>query len=356
MSETGDGAMTTVVHAGEEDNASAVALWTANAKDGLYTRHANPTVAAFEAKMQALEGGAAAVAMASGMAAVSQTLLSLLRQGDRLVVPAKVFVGVRTLLSDFLPHYGIDVAPVDMNDRDALRSALEAPGVAAVYCETISNPWAEAVDVPGIVAVAREAGVPVIVDNTLATPHLFRPIEAGADIVLHSASKYIGGHGDAIGGVVVTREAGAAEPIRTARRILGGILSPANAYLLQRGLKTLSMRMERHCANAEAVAAFLAGHPKVRRVNYPGLESAPDHATAASFLPRFGGLLSFELHEQFDHRRLVDALTMCKSRYSFGEPGTVALIQDWIRLIRLSVGLEDAADIVADLSRALDDA
>jgi methionine-gamma-lyase len=345
---------TRLIHGGEPADASAVAIHPANAYADHYSRHTNPTVEALEAKVRELEGGAFTVATATGMAAVSQTLLGLLRQGDRLVVHRRIFIGVRTLLEDFLPHYGIEVVAVDLNDPGLLARALEAPATAAVYFETLSNPHIEVVDAPAVLAAVRRAGVLSLVDNTLLTPCLFRPLEHGADVVIHSASKYIGGHGDALGGVVTLRDPAQGEQVLKARRILGGMLSPHNAYLLQRGLKTLPMRMERHCASALRVAAFLDEHPRVRKVNHPSLASSPDHARAASFLKRFGGLMSLELADREEQARFLGALRLCKVRFSFGEPGTTLLAQDWTEVTRLSVGLESPEEIVADLAQALE--
>ncbi len=348
-----DALMTNVIHTGEDSSASAVPIYVASSIGDTYGRHTNPTVEALEAKLRELEGGAVTVATASGMAAVSQTLLSLLTTGDRLVVHTNVFVGVRALLADFFPGLGIRVDKVDMRDLDQLLQALEEPA-AAVYFETISNPHINVIDAPRAIEIAKRASVPVIVDNTLLSPHLFRPLEHGADAVIQSASKYIGGHGDAIGGLVTTRDAELGERIRKVRRLFGGVLSPNSAYLLLRGLKTLPLRMERHCANAARVAELLAGHPRVREVSYPGLPSSPDGERARSFLRAFGGLMSFRLGSAEETGRFKQALRLGKVRFSFGEPGTILLTQDWTDVIRLSVGLENPEDILADLQQALD--
>jgi cystathionine beta-lyase/cystathionine gamma-synthase len=348
-----DRQMTLAIHGGEDPAASAFPLYLANAVGDVYTRHTNPTIEALETKFRQLEGGAVTVATASGMAAIGQTLLSLLRTGDRLIVHCNIFVGVRTLLQDFFPNLGIRVAAVDLRDLDQLSRALEEPA-AAVYFETLSNPDINVIDAPRAIAVAKRAGVPVVVDNTLLTPCLFRPLEHGADVVVHSASKYIGGHGDALGGLVTTNDPVLGEKLRKARRLFGGIPAPTNAYLLMRGLKTLPLRMERHSRNAAHVALVLAAHPRVREVNYPGLPSSPDGPRARSFLRAFGGLMSFRLASAREAERFKQGLVQGKVRFSFGELGTILLTQDWTDLIRLSVGLEDPADIAADLTRALD--
>jgi methionine-gamma-lyase len=348
-----DALLTEAIHAGEDPAASAFPIYTANSVGDTYSRHTNPTVEALENKFRALEGGAVTVATASGMAAISQTLLSLLKTGDRLVVHRNIFVGVRTLLKDFFPNLGIRVDAIDMREEGELSRALAEPA-AAVYFETVSNPHIDVIDAPRALRIANRAGVPAIVDNTLLSPCLFRPLEHGADIVIHSASKYIGGHGDALGGLVTTGETMRGEEIRKARRLFGGILSPTSAYFLLRGLKTLPMRMERHSANALRVAEFLAGHPRVREVNYPGLPSSPEGERARSFLSAFGGLMSFRLSSAEEAERFKRALAMGKVRFSFGELGTILLTQDWTDLIRLSVGLERPEDILTDLANALD--
>ncbi|HYH46667.1 MAG TPA: PLP-dependent transferase [Thermoanaerobaculia bacterium] len=348
-----DALMTLAIHAGEDPAASAVAIHPANSVGDTYGRHTNPTVEALEAKFQQLEGGGVTVATATGMAAISQTLLALLRTGDRLVVHCNIFVGVRTLLADYFPGLGIRVDAVDMRDLGELARALQEPA-AAVYFETVSNPHINVIDAPRAIAVANRAGIPVIVDNTLLSPCLFRPLAHGADVVVHSASKYIGGHGDALGGLVTARDPALAEQIRKARRLFGGMLNPHGAYLLLRGLKTLPLRIERHCANAVRVAELLAGHPRVVEVNYPSLASSPDRERASSFLRAFGGLMSFRLAGGEETGRFRRALVLGKVRFSFGEPGTILLTQDWTDVIRLSVGLEDPEDILRDIQGALD--
>ena len=299
--------------------------------------------------MRSLEGGAATVAMGSGMAAISQTLLGLLRAGDRLVVHRSLFIGTRTLLNDYLSNLAIDVAPVDLNSPQELTNALETP-TRLVYFETITNPGLEVVDAPAVIRAARRSGVLVAVDNTLLTPFLYRPLESGADVVIHSATKYLSGHGDALAGMATCRDEAIAERIRKARRILGGFLSPMTAFLVMRGMKTLPLRVERHCRSAQRVAEYLEQHPRVREVNYPGLPSAPGHSRAKSFLEGFGGLVSFELSEPRGWERFSERLRLCRLGMSFGEPASRVQREG---PIRLSVGLEAASDIIRDLERAL---
>ncbi|ETX06737.1 MAG: hypothetical protein ETSY2_15320, partial [Candidatus Entotheonella gemina] len=297
-------------------------VYQANAVAGGYTRADNPTIAALEAKFRELEDAAATIATASGMAAVSQCLLGLLRSGDRLVAHQTTFAGVHTLLEDFLSHYGIEIVRVDLQDLDQLAQVLKEPA-AAVYFETITNPYMEVIDAPAATAITRRAGARVIIDNTMLTPCFFKPLQHGADVVIHSASKYICGHGDALGGLISVNDEVTAEAIRKARRIFGGIMSPANASLLMRGIKTLPMRMERHGANAMRLATFLAHHPQAEQVRYPGLTTSPGHRTAASFLHGFGGVMTFKLPHDLDWERFERALRLCRTGFNFGDAATV---------------------------------
>jgi methionine-gamma-lyase len=344
--------MTKVVHGSETLNASAIPIYQANSIDQTYARHSNPTVAALEAKILHLEGGSTTIAVASGMAAVSHTLFGNLKQGDRLIVHKHIFFGVRVLLEDYFRSFGIDVIAIDMHDLELLSRCLEIP-TQAIYFETMSNPHLDVIDVPAVIEVARRFGTLVFVDNTLLTPCIFRPIAHGADVVIHSATKYLGGHGDALGGIVTAKDASVGEKIRKARRILGGVLSPANAYTLERGLKTLPIRMERHCDNAMKVAAFLSGHDKVREVLYPGLRSSPDHNRSVALMRYFGGMISIQFQPEVKRETFAKALRMCRLGYSFGEPGTVVLLQNWTPVVRISAGLERPEDIIGDLSNAL---
>lgn len=351
----GHGMMTRSVHGGDADVSSATPIYQGNTVGEIYayTRYSNPTIQSFEANFRELEGGAGTIATGSGMAAVSQTLLGLLRAGDRLVVHRDMFVGVRSLLEDFLSQYAIEIVAIDVRDLDQLARTLERP-TRIVLFETVVHPANDVLDAPAVLRIVGASEALAVVDNTYLTPCLYRPLDDGADVVIHSATKYVGGHGDAIAGVVTTRTEELARKIRKARRILGGVLSPMNAYLLLRGLKTLPMRMERHSANALEVARFLDRHPRVAKVYYPGLTTSPYHATAASFLDSFGGLVGFELARPEDKEPFGAALALCKVRFSFGETQTVVLLQDEVDAIRISVGLEDPDDVIQDLARALD--
>ena len=286
--------------------------------------------------------------MGSGMAAVSHTLLGLLEAGNRIVVHQSLFVGVRTLLDDFVAKLGIEVVRVDLNNSDDLSQALAKP-TRLVYFESVSNPDLEIVDAPRVIAAAREAGVIVVVDNTILTPYLFRPLEHGADVVIHSATKYLSGHGDVLAGMATFKDEALGQQVHKSRRILGGLLNPLGAFLVMRGMKTLPLRMSRHCENAQQVAEFLQVHSRVKRVLYPGLPSTPGHARAKSFLRAFGGIVSFEPRDDFDWERVSKRFRLCRPGMSFGDPATRVQREG---PIRLSVGLEDAADIIGDLEQA----
>jgi methionine-gamma-lyase len=339
---------TQIIHCGESESASAFPIFQANTVDGTYIRMRNPTTEALEEKMRQLEGGALSLATASGMAAVSQTLLAILRAGSRIIVHQSIFIGVQTLLSDFIARLGIEVVQIDLNSADALAEATQRPA-DAIYFETLSNPKLEVVNPSFAVAAARKCGARVIVDNTILTPVICRPLQHGADVVIHSATKYLAGHGDVLAGIATFRDVELAKQVHKSRRILGGVLSPLSAYLVMRGMKTLPLRVAKHCENAQRVAAFLETQPLVQRVHYPGLPSSPYHAAAKSFLDRFGGLVSFDPRDDFDWDGFRNGLGLCRTSMSFGDPATRMQKEG---PIRISVGLEDADDILADLECA----
>lgn len=342
------GSTTRLVHYGESRVASAMPVYQSNTVDGLYVRMRNPTVEALEEKMRSLEGGGLTLALSSGMAAISHTLLGLLAAGDRMVVHRALFIGVQSLLDELVANLGIVVVAVDLNDRTRLARALETK-TKLVYFETLTNPALELLDAPAIIAAARGAGALAVVDNTILTPWLFRPLEHGADVVVHSATKYLSGHGDVLAGFATFRDATLGQQVHKARRLLGGLLSPMAAFLVLRGMKTLGLRIERHCANALAIAEHLQGHPQVKSVAYPGLPSSRDHARARALLEGFGGVVSFEPADDFDWQRFAEELRLCRPWMSFGDVGTRVQREG---PVRLSVGLEDVADLIADLERA----
>jgi cystathionine beta-lyase/cystathionine gamma-synthase len=336
-----------------------------------YTRgYGNPTVAAFEEQMAALEGTEAAFGFASGMAAVHAVVAAHAGAGDRVVMSAELYGGTYALATRVLPRNGVEVTFVDPHDLQELRAAL--PGAALFHVETIANPNVTVADLEALAQACRAAGVPASVDNTFASPYLCRPASLGFDHVVHSATKYIGGHHDLIAGVVCTSEAGR-DRLREVAIDVGGTMAPFEAWLCLRGLMTLALRMERHCANAMALAAAIEAHPKVERVRYPGLPSHPDHEVAARQFERgFGGMLAVEVAGGVSGgQRFCDALELAWVATSLGGTHTLvghaastthrqmdpdarraAGIADG--LVRVSVGIEDLDDIVEDVERALE--
>jgi cystathionine beta-lyase/cystathionine gamma-synthase len=329
--------------------------------------YGNPTVAAFEAAVAELEGTPAAFAFDSGMAAVHTTLTALAGCGDTVVASPHVYGGTYSVFTRMLPRYGISVRFVDDHDLAAVTAALD--GASALYVETISNPILAVPDLPALGRLCRRAGVPGVVDNTFASPYLCNPASFGFDYVLHSATKYIGGHSDLIGGVVCTDQAGR-DLLRAAAIDQGGAMQPFEAWLSLRGLQTLPLRMERHVQTAGALASWLAGQAQLKEVYYPGLDRHPDHGTARRQLRGFGGMICFEHAAGLaGARRLCDALELAWIAPSLGGPHSLvahaastthrqldpqarqaAGISDG--LIRMSVGLEDLADLVADFEQA----
>ena len=355
--------------------------FSANALDDeapyIYTRWANPTVRQLEAKLSDLEGGEAAVAFASGMAAATALLLHTLKAGDRLVVSDVSYAGVAELVRTTLPRFGIEVQVVDLADGDALRSALRG-GARMVYAETPANPTLKLTDIQAVADLAHEAGARLAVDSTFATPVATRPLELGADFVVHSLTKYLGGHGDAVGGAVVGRGDAMAELTQDMAIHAGGILSPFNAWLIMRGMATLPLRMKAHAESALHVAQFLEEHEGVTRVVYPGLASHPQHELARRQMACFSGMLTFQVPDgRAMARQLAERLNVIHYAVSLGHhrslvfylptdemqansfrfnPQQLARYRELAGdgVFRLSVGLEDVEDLCADLEQALD--
>ncbi len=339
----------------------------------IYSRMGNPTVRALEEKVAALEGAENALAAGSGMAAISTVMFTLLRPGSRLVAFRDLYGGSSGFFSRILEPWGVEVAWVDvgseLGDGAVLREALGAEA-DLLYLESPTNPTLKVVDIARAVGCAREAGAKVVVDSTFATPVLQRPLELGAEVVIHSLTKYLGGHGDTTGGVI-TGSADLIAETRTRLIDLGGIMDPMAAFLLLRGMKTIKVRVERACANALEIARFLEARPEVRQVNYPGLESSQFHETAGGQMAAFGGMLSFEVDGDLAAaHRVVDSLELIKIVPSLGSVETTLLLPavsshyKFSReereamgvpdgLIRLSVGIEEIEDIMADLETGL---
>jgi methionine-gamma-lyase len=338
----------------------------------VYSRLSNPTLTTLELKMAALEGGDAAVSFASGMGAVSAIMLTLLKCGDHLIADPVLYGSTYELLKKGAPRLGFEVSFVDTSNPENVAEAVK-DNTKLVFFETPANPTLKLVDIRKVAAIASEHRVKTIVDNTFLTPYYQKPLELGADIVVHSATKYLNGHGDALGGIVVSSYEEAVTIRKGVLRDMGAVLSPFNAFLILRGLRTLALRMERHAQNATELAAFLKEHEAVKQVLYPGfdqnLESNPN---LKKQMAGFGGMLAFKIRGGVDSAVIfLNTLKLCTVAVSLGDTATLiehpglmthAVIPKEDRemlgitddLIRLSAGLEDVADIKADLKQALD--
>lgn len=335
----------------------------------VYTRWANPTVDAFEAAVAALEEAPDAEAFSTGMAAVSSVFLALCSPGDRVVAARQLYGGTFSIATDFLARFGVTVELFDVDDVDAITRAL--PGATLAYCESIGNPRVVVADIPAIAEAARGAGVPLVVDNTFASPLLCRPLELGATLSLHSATKFLGGHLDLMGGVVCGDEA-TVRRIAGVARELGPTMSPFNAWLALRGMQTLDLRVERSSRSALVIAEHLAGHNDIAAVHYPALDDSPYRQRCRDLLgDRGGGTLAFEVRGGRDRAaRFQDSLRLISPAASLGGTKTLLVHAASVThtqldaaaleaagisegFCRLSVGLEDADDLVADLDEAL---
>lgn len=339
----------------------------------IYTRLGNPTTTVLEDKIAALEEGEAAVATSSGMGAISSTLWTILKAGDHIVTDKTLYGCTFALMCHGLTRFGIDVTFVDTSNLDEVKNAMKE-NTRVVYLETPANPNLKIVDIEALAKLAHtNPNTLVIVDNTFATPYMQKPLTLGADIVVHSVTKYINGHGDVIAGLVITNKA-LADQIRFVglKDMTGAVLGPQDAYYIIRGMKTFEIRMERHCKNARGVVEFLNNHPKIERVYYPGLETHPGYEIAKKQMKDFGAMISFELKGGFEAgKTLLNSLKLCSLAVSLGDTETLiqhpasmthspytkeereaAGITDG--LVRLSVGLENVEDIIADLEQGLE--
>jgi cystathionine gamma-synthase len=381
------GFSTRAIHAGQEPDPTTGAVITplhlssTFVQDGVgetraggyeYARSANPTRAALQECLAALEGGRHARAFGSGMGASDVLLRVLLRPGDHLVIPHDAYGGTFRLVDKVLAPWGIEYTPVDLADLDALRAALR-PTTRVVWCETPTNPMLGIADIAAVASVAKDASsvqaAPrLVVDNTFASPYLQQPLALGADVVLHSTTKYVGGHSDVVGGALVTDDDELAEQLTFTQNAVGSVPGPFDNWLTLRGAKTLAVRMERHSDNAERVAAMLASHPAVSRVLYPGLPEHPGHEVAAKQMRRFGGMVSFLLAGGREA-----ALRVCAATELFTLAESLGGVESLIEhpgamthlsvagsalevpddLVRLSVGIEDVEDLAEDLRKAL---
>lgn len=346
------------------------ALFAKEEEGYIYTRLSNPTNEKLEKNLALLEGAEAGLTFASGLAAINALALYHCSAGDHFLVQKELYGGTYELFTKHFPRLGIDVTYLTEVTADAVRANVRE-NTKLIFLETPSNPLLNVFDVAGIADVGRKAGVPVAVDNTFATPYLTQPIKLGATYAVHSATKYIGGHGDSIGGMLAG-PAEAMDAIRTSTyKDLGATTSPFNAFLFLRGLKTLPLRMDRHCANAQKVAEFLAGHDKIRKVYYPGLPTHPGHELAKRQMRLFGGMVGFDVAGFDAAKRLLDGLEVCVQAVSLGDVLTliehpastthhgypeeeladVGLTEGYVRI---SVGIEDAGDLIDDLAAGLE--
>jgi cystathionine gamma-synthase len=333
-----------------------------------YSRSANPTRTALEGVIAALELGERGFAFASGLAAEDTLVRALCRPGDHVVIPDDAYGGTFRLFDKVEQAWGLAHSPAPVSDVDAVRAAIRPGETKLVWVETPTNPLLNIGDIEALASVAHDAGALLVVDNTFASPYLQQPLVLGADIVVHSTTKYCGGHSDVVGGALVVRDLDVAEKVAFHQNSIGAVAGPFDAFLTHRGLKTLGVRMDRHCDNAEKVVEFLTSHARVAEVIYPGLESHPGHAVAAKQMKRFGGIVSFRVTGGEQH-----ALDVCGRAevFTLGESlgGVESLIEHPGRmthasvagtdlevpsdLIRLSVGIETVDDLLADLDRAL---
>ncbi len=333
-----------------------------------YSRTANPTRKVLEEALAALEGGSRALAFSSGMAALT-TLFMLFRPGDHLVVTEDLYGGTYRVLDRVFASYGLDVSYVDTADVQAVEAAL-GTRTRAVIVESPTNPLLQVADIRALAALAHARGALLVVDSTFLTPYLQRPLELGADLVVHSATKFLGGHNDLLAGVLVARDEEAGERLAFLQNTTGGVLDPFQSWLLVRSLKTLAVRMERQCATALALARFLAGHPRVTRVYYPGLPDHPGHGLLAGQAAGFGAMLSFRLDPAARLGTFLERLRLVTFAESLGGVETLitvpslqthcdmpAALRERLGitddLVRLSVGLEAAEDLMEDLDQAL---
>jgi cystathionine gamma-synthase len=372
---------TLAVHAGQEFDPSTGAVIppvhfsSTYAQDGIgglrggyeYGRSGNPTRTALETQLAAIEGGSHGLSFASGLAAEDALLRAVLVPGDEVLLGSDVYGGTYRLIARILGPWGVGVRVVDMSDLARVEAALQERPSRIVWVETPSNPLLRVTDIAGLARLGHAAGALVVVDNTFASPALQQPLAHGADVVVHSTTKYLGGHSDVVGGALVLNDDALAEQARFLQFAAGAVSGPLDAWLTTRGIKTLGIRMQRHSQNAQAVAEFLSGHPRVARVHYPGLESHPGHALAAAQMSGFGGIVSAELADARTARRFAESTRLFTLAESLGGVESLMNYPDEMthasvrgtelavpeELVRLSVGIESADDLIADLDSAL---
>lgn len=336
----------------------------------MYTRYGNPTIRALEEKVAALEAGEAALAFSTGMAAISSAILGYVQAGDHVVAARSLYGAAYNFLNTKLPRLGAAVTFVPSSRIEDFEKAVQ-PNTKLIYFESPSNPILEIVDIAALARMAHARGLPTMIDNTFASPALQRPILLGVTVSVHSATKYLCGHGDAMGGMVIGPKDYISYLLHEVIRDFGGVISPFNAWLVMRGIRTLHLRMPAHCANAQRVAEFLAHHPKVQHVNYPGLPDHPGHEIAKKQMTAFGAMISFEVEGGYEGgKRVMDRVKLFSRAASLGDTRSLIVhsastshravprderlaigITDG--LVRLSVGVEAVEDLIADLDQAL---
>lgn len=381
MTEYARGFESLAVHAGQEFDPTTGAVIppvhfsTTFAQDGIgglrggyeYGRSGNPTRTALQTQLAAIEGGAHGFSFSSGLAAEDVLLRAALQPGDEVLLGSDVYGGTHRLISRVLGPWGVGLRVVDMSDLDAVRAALEESAPKVLWVETPSNPLLRITDIAGLAAIGHAAGALVVVDNTFATPALQQPLALGADVVVHSTTKYLGGHSDVVGGGLVLNDDALAEKIGFLQFAAGAVSGPLDAWLTTRGIKTLAVRMQRHSENAAAVAAFLEGSDRVARVYYPGLAAHPGHELAARQMSGFGGIVSVALESGAAARRFAESTRLFQLAESLGGVeslvnypdamthasvrGTEAAVP--VEVVRLSVGIESVDDLLADVEQAL---
>jgi cystathionine gamma-synthase len=373
---------TRAIHAGQEPDpttgAVVVPLYQTStfAQDGVghprggweYSRSGNPTRAALETALADLEQGTRGLAFASGLAASDTLLRALCRPGDHVVIPADAYGGTFRLFAQVLSRWGVEWTAVDLRDIGALATALERP-TRLVWCETPTNPLLDVSDIAAVAQAAHDVGALLAVDNTFASPYLQRPLTLGADVVVHSTTKYLGGHSDVVGGALVASEAELGDQLAYHQNAMGSVAGPFDSWLVLRSLKTLPVRIDRHCDNAEAIVGLLSDHPAVKRVRYPGIAGTPAYDIAKKQMSRFGGMVSFDAAAGRD-----GAVAICEATRIFTLAESLGGVESLIEhpatmthastagsalevpasLVRLSVGIESIDDLLADLRQALD--
>lgn len=380
-SSTDRGFETRAVHAGQAFDPATGAVIppvhfsTTYAQDGIgglrggfeYGRSGNPTRAALETQLAALEGGAHALSFASGLAAEDALLRAALSPGDEVLLGNDVYGGTYRLIARVLGDWGVGVRVVDMSDLAAVRAALEERPARVLWVETPSNPLLRIADIAGLAALGHDAGALVVVDNTFASPALQQPLAHGADVVVHSTTKYLGGHSDVVGGALVLNDDALYEKAKFLQFAVGAVSGPLDAWLTTRGIKTLALRMQRHSENAQRIAESLVAHPAVQRVYYPGLPTHPGHELAARQMSGFGGIVSVALADAPAARRFAESTRLFQLAESLGGVESLMNYPDEMthasvrgtelavpaEVVRLSVGIETADDLIADLDEAL---